>query len=111
MLANFLGGYHAYLQIGAVHQSHSLATTDRLGLALQGTFVAYNLPAFTTYDAGLGIGRDAWLAELYGQDLADTRAQLYANYALNYNAITVNRPRTIGMRLSYSFGSSAKSDE
>jgi len=106
-----LGGYKPFLQIGAVHQSHSLATTDRLGLSLQGTFVAYNLPAFTTYDAALGIGRDAWLAELYAQNLTDTRAQLYANYTLNYEAITVNRPRTIGLRLSYRFSHSGKLDD
>lgn len=104
-------GYTAFLQIGAVHQSHSLATTDRLGLALQGTFVGYDLPGFTTYDGALGIGRDGWLAELYGQNLRDTRAQLFANYTLNYKAVTVNRPRTIGLRLSYTFSSGAKPEE
>ena len=104
-------GYTAFLQIGATRQSHSLATTDRLGLSLTGSFVGYDLPAFTTYDGALGIGRDGWLAELYGQNLTDTRAQLFANYALNYKAVTVNRPRTIGLRLSYTFRSGAKPEE
>jgi iron complex outermembrane recepter protein len=100
------GGYNAFVQFGAVHQSHSLATTDRLGLDLQGNFVAYDLPPFTAYDGSLGIGKDAWLVQLYGENLTDMRAELYANYSLNYKAITVNRRRTMGLRFSYKFGSS-----
>jgi iron complex outermembrane recepter protein len=101
-----LNGYEAFAQLGVVHQSHSLATTDQLGLDLQGNFVAYHLPPFTTYDSALGVGKEAWLVQLYGANLTDTRAQLYANYSLNYKAITVNRPRTIGLRFSYKFSSS-----
>jgi hypothetical protein len=36
-------------------------------------------------------------------NLSDTRAQLYSNYTQWYKAITVNRPRTIGLRFSYAF--------
>jgi iron complex outermembrane recepter protein len=99
-------GYDAFAQIGAVHQSHSLATTDHLGTDLQGNSLAYNLPAFTTYDGALGVGRDGWLAQLYGENLTDTRAELYANYWQFYKGITVSRPRTVGLRFSYKFGSS-----
>jgi hypothetical protein len=97
-------GYHSFAQIDAVHQSHSLATTDRISLDLQGNSIAYEQPAFTTYDAALGVGKDAWLVQAYGENLTDTRAQLYANYAEWYKAITVSRPRTIGLRYSYRFG-------
>jgi outer membrane receptor protein involved in Fe transport len=99
-------GYDAFAQFGAVHQSHSLATTDRSSLDLQGNSVAYDLPAFTTYDGALGVGKDGWLVQVYAENLTDTRAELFANYAQWYKAITVNRPRTIGVRLSYKFGSS-----
>jgi iron complex outermembrane receptor protein len=99
-------GYDAFAQIGAVHQSHSLATTDQLGIDLQGNSLAYNLPAFTTYDGALGVGRDGWLAQLYGENLTDTRAELYANYWQYYKGITVSRPRTIGLRFTYKFGRS-----
>jgi iron complex outermembrane receptor protein len=44
--------------------------------------------------------------QLYGQNLTDTRAQLFANYAQFYKAVTVNRPRTIGLRFNYRFGGS-----
>jgi iron complex outermembrane recepter protein len=98
-------GYDAFAQIGAVHQSHSLASTDQLGIDLQGNSLAYSLPAFTTYDGALGVGRNGWLVQLYGENLTDTRAELYANYWQFYKGITVNRPRTVGLRFSYKFGS------
>jgi len=96
-------GYHTFVQIDAVHQSHSLATTDRLSLDLQGNSIAYDLPAFTTYDGALGVGKNAWIMQAYGENLTDTRAQLYANYSEWYKAVTVSRPRTIGLRFSYNF--------
>ena len=86
-----------------VHQSHSLATTFHLSYDLQGNSIAYDLPAFTTYDAALGVGKDAWLVQLVGENLTDTRAQLYSSYSQAYKAVTVNRPRTIGLRFSYTF--------
>jgi outer membrane receptor protein involved in Fe transport len=96
-------GYTPFAQIGAVHQSHSLATTDQLTLDAQGNSTAYNLAGFTTYDGAFGVGKDAWVVQGYGENLTDTRAQLYANYTEWYKAVTVSRPRTFGLRFSYKF--------
>jgi iron complex outermembrane receptor protein len=68
--------------------------------------LAYELAPFTTYDGALGVGKDGWLVQVYGQNLTDTRAELFANYNQWYKGVTVNRPRTIGVRLSYKFGTS-----
>jgi iron complex outermembrane recepter protein len=99
-----LNGYDAFAQVGAVHQSHSLATTNLVTPDLQGNLAAYELPGFTTYDGALGIGKDRWQVQMYGDNVTDTRAQLYENYAQYYRAVTVSRPRTIGLRYSYKFG-------
>ncbi len=96
--------HHSFAQIGAVHRGHSLATTNRLTLNVHGNSIAYDLPAFTTCDGSLGIGRDAWLVQLHSENLTDTRAELFANYAQYYKAITVGRPRTVGLRFSYTLG-------
>jgi outer membrane receptor protein involved in Fe transport len=96
-------GFDAFGQIGAVYQSHSLSTTDQLTHDLQGNSTAYDLPSFTTLDGAFGVGKDAWLVQIYGENLTDTRAQLFANYSQFYKAITINRPRTIGLRFSYKF--------
>jgi outer membrane receptor protein involved in Fe transport len=100
-----INGYNAFAQIDAVHQSHSLATTDQLSIDLQGNSIAYDLAAFTTYDGAFGVGKDAWLVQVYGENLTDTRPELYANYSQWYKAVTVGRPRTIGLRFSYKFSS------
>jgi iron complex outermembrane receptor protein len=92
-----------FAQIEAVHQSHSLASTDRFTVDVLGNSVAYNLPGFTTYDAALGVAKDAWTVQVYGDNLSDTQAQLYANDAEWYKAVTVSRPRTLGLRFSYKF--------
>lgn len=96
-----MNGYDAYAQIAAVHQSHSYSTTNHLTPDLQGNSTAYDLPAFTTYDGAFGVGKGGWLVQVYVENLSDTRAQLYANYAQSYKAVTVNRPRTVGVRFSY----------
>jgi iron complex outermembrane recepter protein len=94
-----LENYEAFIQVGAVHQSHSLSFTG----VLQPNQAIYDLPPFTTYEATLGVGKDEWLVQLYGVNLTDVRAQLFASYYLWYKAVTVNRPRTIGLRVSYGF--------
>ncbi len=99
-----IDSYHAFAQTGVVHQSSSFSTTDRLTVDLQGNSIAYDLPGFTTYDAALGAGKDGWVVQAYGENLTDTRAELFANYSLGYKAVTVNRPRTIGLRMTYNFG-------
>jgi iron complex outermembrane receptor protein len=98
-----INGYAPFVQIDAVHQSHSLATTNQLPLDLQGKSTAYDLPPFTTYDGALGVGKDTWLVQVYGENLTDSRAQLYANYWQWYKAVTTSRPRTIGLRFTYKF--------
>jgi iron complex outermembrane receptor protein len=99
-----INGYGAFVQLTAVHQSQSLANTDRLTLDLQGNSTAYTLPAFTTLNTAIGLGKDGWVVQLYGENLTDTRAQLYADYRQYYKEITTNRPRTIGIRFSYALG-------
>jgi outer membrane receptor protein involved in Fe transport len=101
-----LFGFNAFAQVGAVYQARSSSSTDQLLLDLRGNSTAYELPAFTTYDAALGVGKDAWLVRLYGENITDTRAALFANFAQFYKAVTVIRPRTIGLRFTYQFSGS-----
>ena len=98
-----LNTYDGFVQIDAVHQSHSRASTDALALDLQRNSIAYDLPSFTTYDGAFGFGKDAWLVQVYGENLTDTRAELFANYSQWYKAVTVSRPRTVGLRFNYKF--------
>ncbi|MDE2306462.1 MAG: TonB-dependent receptor [Gammaproteobacteria bacterium] len=98
-----IGDYHAFWQVAATHQSHSYATTDHLTTTLQGKTIAFDDPGFSTYDASIGASKGAWSAQLYGRNLTDVRAVLFASYAEYVKMDTVNVPRTIGVSFSYSF--------
>jgi len=100
----FGGNYNGFAQLGVVHQSHSLATTDQMTLDLQENSTYYELPPFTTIDVTLGLGTDRLSVQAFCENVTDTHAELFANYAQWYKAVTVNRPRTIGVHLSYGFG-------
>jgi hypothetical protein len=47
--------------------------------------------------------KDAWGVEIYGENLTDTRVQLYVDGLDFVRLVTVNRPRTLGIRMSYKF--------
>jgi outer membrane receptor protein involved in Fe transport len=93
--------YESYWQLGAQHTAHSYASVITVG-----TFEAprQNQDAYTNYDASLGAKKDAWSAELFGDNLTDTRAQLYVNNGFTpVHLVTPNRPRTVGLRIGYKF--------
>jgi iron complex outermembrane receptor protein len=98
-----LGDYLPFMQIGVQHQGDSLSSTDRLTKDLQGNSIAYDNPAFTEFDAAVGVAREAWVVQAYGQNLGDKRAELYSDARQWYKAVTIDRPRTVGVRFSYKF--------
>lgn len=50
-----------------------------------------------------GFTKDNWGMELFVDNITDERAQVANNYVYNRDRITINRPRTIGLRANYSF--------
>jgi len=95
--------YRAFWQIAATHQGGSYSTTDHLSTTLQGASIVFYQPEFNTYNASAGIGRGAWTAQVYGENLADTRGVLGSFYGEWVKANTIIRPRTVGIRMSYGF--------
>jgi iron complex outermembrane receptor protein len=87
--------YHAFVQAGLVHQAHSYSQT--------GNVQAFDQPSYTIYDASLGVGKDAWLAQLYGQNITDARYVTFINSGQFVQANFVGRPRTLGLKLNYKF--------
>jgi iron complex outermembrane recepter protein len=54
-------------------------------------------------DASIGVENysDGWGVELFVSNLTDERAQLHINRQDFIERVTTNRPRTIGLRVSY----------
>ena len=96
--------YQGFLQAGVNRQGGSYATTDHLTKTLQGQSVAFYDPGYTTYNAALGVSKDAWTAQLYGENLSNSQGYPFSFYSLFVKSNTVIRPRTIGLRFSYAFG-------
>ena len=94
--------YNGFVQIGGQHQAHSISATSRTNVPNQPGY-AYDEPRFSTYDASVGVAKDAWSVHLYGENITDTRADLYENPNQFVDAKTVNRPRTGGLRFTYKF--------
>lgn len=61
------------------------------------------LDSWTMLGLTAGISNDEWSAELYIDNLTDERAQISGNATFNRERVTVARPRTIGIRMSYDF--------
>ena len=60
-------------------------------------------PPATTVNASFGIARDDWTAELYFENLTDEEAQMMQIAGHYTPVVTVQRPRTVGLRLSYDY--------
>ena len=60
---------------------------------------------YTIVDASIGVRnyKNSWGAELFISNLTDERAQLHINRQDFFERITTNRPRTLGVRISYDF--------
>lgn len=112
-----IADYQGFVQLGAVHQSHSYASTDKVTLELvshdpvpvgcvasnPACTTAYDDPAFTIYDAAAGIGKSNWEAQVFVQNLNDERAITWSNYREFVKSETIAPPRTIGLRMTYHF--------
>ncbi|WNC67724.1 TonB-dependent receptor [Thalassotalea nanhaiensis] len=61
------------------------------------------LASYSIANISAGIEADSWTATIYVNNLTDERAELSKGTASWDSTITVNRPRTIGVSLSYLF--------
>jgi iron complex outermembrane receptor protein len=90
-----LADYKAFVQVGGTHTAHSYSQTGNIEI--------FDQAPYTIYDASFGVSKNAWNAQVYGQNLTDARADLFANDNQFVPAMTVNRPRTVGVKIGYKF--------
>jgi iron complex outermembrane receptor protein len=95
--------YQAFVQFGGQHQAHSLSRAGNVDNTTS-SLHTYDMPGFSTYDGALGVSKDAWTAQLYGQNLFNSNASQFTTYSQWVEARTVVRPRVLGLKFSYNFG-------
>ena len=67
------------------------------------TVLRYTIPAYTTYDAALGVATDHWKAQLTGSNLSNANAATNISSAQFIKATVPLRPRVLMLLLSYAF--------
>jgi iron complex outermembrane recepter protein len=90
-----VGDYNAFCQVTGQHQTHMVTAT--------GYVPAYDIPAFATYGASAGIANGPWAAEIFGQNLTNVNSSLSTNSGQFILAEVPQRPRVLGLKLSYKF--------
>jgi len=103
-----MASYNTFVQFGATHTGHSFTQggsnpTLAAGGAINTTLLRFENPAYSTYDASMGVAKDAWNAHLYIQNLSNSNASVFTNTGQFVVAETVIRPRVIGVKLGYKF--------
>ena len=103
-----ISSYNAFAQVGATHTDHSYTQsgsnpTLSSGGAVSTTALRFENPAYSTYDASVGIAKDAWSVQVFGQNLTDVLASVFTSTTQFVESETVTRPRVLGARFTYKF--------
>jgi iron complex outermembrane receptor protein len=103
-----LNAYDAFVQAGTTHTAHSYTQSSNdptlsAGSAVSTTLLRFENPAYTQYDASLGIAKDAWAVQVYGQNLTNVIESVFTSTSQFVPAETITRPRVLGVRFNYKY--------
>jgi iron complex outermembrane receptor protein len=102
------GGFAPFVQVSATHSGHSFTqagsnpTFAEAGAVSTGR-LRFENPAYTTYDASFGVGKDAWIVNVYGENLSNSNASTFVSTDQFIVAQTPLRPRVLGVSIGYKF--------
>jgi iron complex outermembrane recepter protein len=103
-----VGGYTPFAQFNATHQGISFTQAGSnpnvaIGGALSSSRSRFENPAYSTYDAAIGVAKDAWILTLNAQNLRNSNASTFISADQFIIAQTPLRPRVIGLSFDYKF--------
>jgi iron complex outermembrane recepter protein len=87
--------YHAFGQVGGQYYGGSYSTV--------GTVNNYYQGGWATFDGAVGISKDNWTVQAFGQNLANRNASLYTESNQRVVTETPLRPRVAGVKFNYKF--------
>ncbi len=67
------------------------------------TYLRYLQPAYSTFDASIGIAKDKWYAELYGTNLSNSSASTFTSSAQFIKSEVPLRPLVVGLKVGANF--------
>ncbi len=103
-----LNDYKLFAQAGGTYTSSSFTQTGNnpsisVNGAVNTTLLRFVNPAYGLFDAAVGIGKDAWNVQFFGQNLADRNVSLFTSTSQFVVAQTPTRPRVLGVQFGYKF--------
>jgi iron complex outermembrane recepter protein len=102
-----VNSYNAFVQFGGQHTGHSYTQSGNdpaiSSLGVTTTLLRFENPAYSTFDASLGVAKDAWTVHVFAQNLTDKETSVFTNTAQFVVAQTALRPRILGLKFGYKF--------
>ena len=100
--------YKMFFTVGAQHvgdmQNEPSSFQSGAGVTVPTTtWLRYDQPAYTTYDASLGIAKDQWHVEAFGTNLSNSDASLFTSSAQFIESQVPLRPRVLGVKFGWRF--------
>jgi outer membrane receptor protein involved in Fe transport len=100
--------YKMFFSVGAQHvgdmQNEPSSFQSGAGVLVPTTtWLRYDQPAYTTYDASLGISKDRWHVEAFGTNLSNSDASLFTSSAQFIESQVPLRPRVLGVKVGMNF--------
>jgi iron complex outermembrane recepter protein len=99
--------YNMFAQAGVTHTAHSFTQSGSnpalVGSSITTNYLRFENPAYTEYDASIGIGKDAWSAKVYAQNLTNVLKSTYTSTSQFALQETITRPRVVGVNIGYKF--------
>jgi hypothetical protein len=89
--------------IGAMSNQTETAIDGNTQAIPNTTLLRYNQPGYITYDASIGVAKDAWTCELFGQNLSNSNASVFTSSAQFIKSEVPIRPRVLGLKVGYKF--------
>jgi len=103
-----IAGYVPYIQAGVSHTGHSFTQAGanpnyHLGGTVSTSRGRFENPAYSTYDASIGVAKDAWYCALSAENLSNSNASTFVSSQQFITAQTPLRPRVITGTFGYQF--------
>ena len=102
-----MNSYNLFAQTGVTHTAHSYTQSGSnpalVGNTITTNYLRFENPAYTEYDASAGIGKDAWTAKVYAQNLTNVLKSTYTSTSQFALQETILRPRVLGLEFGYRF--------
>jgi len=103
-----VGDYKAHVQVGGSYTgsmfNQPATYTSGAGVVVPNTtLLRYEMPAYGTVDAEVGLAKDNWYASIYGENLGDSHASMFTSSTQFIKSEVPIRPRIIMLKIGGHF--------